>query len=221
MTDLYLFYINGEKYEELLKEKYPLLPRIIKEKIDKTKDEKTKIERLFSYSYLFDLLLKKGVSKEEQNLNFSFGEHGKPYLKNNSLNFSLSHSEDIVAIAVAKDKKVGVDVEFIDIKKEKSIEKILSRFLSDVDLKNIKIAQNVNINLNFDTEKIKNVKNNEEKSLYTDFFKWTHLEALLKCDGGGFCSVSNKSDILKKTEVISYAFELKNKSFAVSLVKEI
>ena len=53
------------------------------------------------------------------------------------------------------------------------------------------------------------------------FFKWTHLEALLKCDGGGFCSVSNKSDILKKTEVISYAFELKNKSFAVSLVKEI
>ena len=74
------------------------------------------------------------------------------------MNFSLSHSEDIVAIAVAKDKKVGVDVEFIDIKKEKSIEKILSRFLSDVDLKNIKIAQNVNINLNFDTEKIKNVK---------------------------------------------------------------
>ncbi|CAD1792182.1 4'-phosphopantetheinyl transferase superfamily protein [Xanthomonas euroxanthea] len=48
---------------------------------------------------------------------FSFGEYGKPFLKANGdrtkpLSFNLSHAHGMAALVVARDRDVGIDVEF-------------------------------------------------------------------------------------------------------------
>jgi 4'-phosphopantetheinyl transferase len=45
-------------------------------------------------------------------LAFTLNDFGKPYLKN-SLQFNLSHSEDLVAIGLVDQREIGVDVEFV------------------------------------------------------------------------------------------------------------
>lgn len=40
-----------------------------------------------------------------------YNKYGKPYLKNNKLYFNISHTKNIVIIAIA-DKEVGIDVQY-------------------------------------------------------------------------------------------------------------
>ena len=42
---------------------------------------------------------------------FADGEHGKPFLDGAPVEFNLSHSSDLALIAVARSRRVGVDVE--------------------------------------------------------------------------------------------------------------
>jgi len=44
-------------------------------------------------------------------LQFEYGEKGKPALKNSDLQFNLSHTSDYVVLAVARGVHVGVDIE--------------------------------------------------------------------------------------------------------------
>jgi 4'-phosphopantetheinyl transferase len=46
-------------------------------------------------------------------LQFDAGQHGKPSLRDSEIEFSLSHSGDLVAIAVSPRQPVGIDVERI------------------------------------------------------------------------------------------------------------
>ena len=48
---------------------------------------------------------------EPGQLNFSINDYGKPALRDHKLEFNLSHSGGIALVAVARDRKVGVDVE--------------------------------------------------------------------------------------------------------------
>jgi 4'-phosphopantetheinyl transferase len=43
---------------------------------------------------------------------FESSEHGKPYLKGNSCYFNISHSGDLIALAIS-DKEVGLDLEYM------------------------------------------------------------------------------------------------------------
>jgi 4'-phosphopantetheinyl transferase len=67
-------------------------------------------------------------------------EHGKPYLVNSDVHISLSHSYDYAAVIISKDKKVGVDIELIKMK----IKSIKHKFLSDVELAQKQIGDNIN-----------------------------------------------------------------------------
>lgn len=50
---------------------------------------------------------------EPHQLSLSEDSYGKPLLRDESLNFNLSHSGDFALIAIAQERKVGVDVERI------------------------------------------------------------------------------------------------------------
>jgi phosphopantetheinyl transferase len=51
--------------------------------------------------------------KKMEDLEFDFGRHGKPHLKNIPLEFNLSHTEKWVACAVSR-RKLGIDVEVLE-----------------------------------------------------------------------------------------------------------
>ena len=56
-----------------------------------------------------------------------FEDNGKPYFKNNRVHFSISHSHDLCAVAVA-DKPVGIDIEIV---KERYNQHLIDRSLCD------------------------------------------------------------------------------------------
>ncbi|MDQ7948850.1 MAG: 4'-phosphopantetheinyl transferase superfamily protein [Pedobacter sp.] len=67
-------------------------------------------------------------------------EHGKPYLVNSNTHISFSHSYDYAAVIISTQKKVGIDIELIKMK----IKSIKHKFLSDVELAQKQIGDNVN-----------------------------------------------------------------------------
>jgi 4'-phosphopantetheinyl transferase len=70
---------------------------------------------LLSYSAahaLLRMVLSRRAGVEPTELRFSTGRGGKPFLKSGP-SFSLSHSRGIVAVAVAEDAELGVDVETV------------------------------------------------------------------------------------------------------------
>lgn len=49
-----------------------------------------------------------------EELRFRLGEHGKPFLDDDSLHFNLSHSEEVAALAISRFPDVGIDIEKFD-----------------------------------------------------------------------------------------------------------
>lgn len=59
-------------------------------------------------------LLSRYLDTAPEVIEFSYAEHGKPSLKNNSkFHFNLSHSRDMAAYAFSRDLEMGVDIEFM------------------------------------------------------------------------------------------------------------
>ena len=78
-----------------------LLPPYRREKIERKRLEKDKLSSLVA-----GLLIRRAIGEKP----VSFDEHGKPYVADNSLCFSVSHSGSIIAIATDK-REIGLDVE--------------------------------------------------------------------------------------------------------------
>ncbi|WMX45020.1 4'-phosphopantetheinyl transferase superfamily protein [Streptomyces roseicoloratus] len=60
---------------------------------------------------LLRLVVGEALGRDPADLVFAAGPHGKPYLENARVEFSLSHAGERVAVAVTSDTPVGVDVE--------------------------------------------------------------------------------------------------------------
>ena len=56
-------------------------------------------------------LLARYVGGSPESISFSLGEHGKPYLEDNSLQFNFSHVGDYLLLGVTRDQAIGVDIE--------------------------------------------------------------------------------------------------------------
>lgn len=58
-------------------------------------------------------LLAQFLNCSPTDLQFEYGEYGKPFLKDTArpCHFNLSHSQDIAALAISRDTQLGVDVE--------------------------------------------------------------------------------------------------------------
>jgi len=97
-------------------------------------------------------------------LTFSVNQFGKPRVDNFTLEFNLSHSNDFALIAVAQQRKVGVDIE---------------RIRSDLELENITTR-------NFSKSEISELMGLSVEQRVTGFFNcWTRKEAYIKAHGLG------------------------------------
>ena len=103
-------------------------------------------------------------------LEFQLGPYGKPYItssqnKMHNLKFNLSHSKDMLCIAVTKNTEVGIDVEFRDNKR--SIQSLYSMVLTKQEQEYINSLNSVSVKLDF-------------------FYSvWTLKEAIVKALGYG------------------------------------
>jgi 4'-phosphopantetheinyl transferase len=97
-------------------------------------------------------------------LTFSVNQYGKPALDNHKLEFNLSHSGDFALIAVAGQRKVGVDMECIR---------------SDMEVENIAAR-------NFSKSELSELMALPLEQRVTGFFNcWTRKEAYIKAHGLG------------------------------------
>ncbi len=96
---------------------------------DKIKNEKRKKEYL-----AVRLLLQQLVNKKCE---IEYLKSGKPQLKNNNRNISISHSANFVAVILSS-QKVGIDIE----NSSRNIEKLTGKFLHKKEISEIEKAEN-------------------------------------------------------------------------------
>ena len=144
-----------------------------KERIKKAEDYKFEDDK--KRCLLSEVLLKKalfefGIKVEE--INYSYNEHGKPYLKEfENLFFNISHSGDYVLCAVS-DCEIGLDIE--------KIEPI-----------NLRIAERF-----FTKAEFESITKEPETEQYDAFYSfWTRKEAYVKCIGRGMSCAFNSFDV--------------------------
>ncbi len=104
--------------------------------IDSFKSEKRALQ------WLSTRLLLRTMLNTSEYIDCLMDEYGKPYLVNYDYHISLSHSYDYAAVMISRDSavKVGVDMEMIKHK----IKLIRHKFLSDVELAQKQIGDNIN-----------------------------------------------------------------------------
>jgi 4'-phosphopantetheinyl transferase len=109
-----------------------------------------------------------GVRAEE--VEFAYGENGKPCLKRNSWHFNVSHCDDVALFAFSKSSAVGVDVEAI--RPIREADAIAAQFFTPLE----RLDCEVNRPLAF-------------------LRCWTRKEALVKALGEGLCMPLEQFDI--------------------------
>lgn len=94
------------------------------EKIKKSNNTLFIKEQLGSNLLLNDIL-ENNYFKDINLLEYVYNESGKPYLKDDNLYFSLSHSNGIVALTVSKEE-IGLDIELIKPVKDSVAKRIMN-----------------------------------------------------------------------------------------------
>jgi 4'-phosphopantetheinyl transferase len=100
-----------------------------------------------------------------EDIQFAYGEHGKPSLPDSDLRFNLSHSDNVILIGVTQNHDIGVDVEHIHAIPEMSI-----------------MARD-NFSLYEQGTLFKAPEQERERAF---FACWTRKEAYIKATGDGF-----------------------------------
>lgn len=122
MTKLYLFDIKN--YLESDNEKFKLIPPSFKKRIDRYKDEYDKLRSSIGY-YLLIKYLKEDFGIEINDEEILTNKFDKPYIKNNPIYFSISHSLNFVGVLLS-DNECGLDIQHDDnLTHEKLAKKIL------------------------------------------------------------------------------------------------
>ena len=121
-----------------------------------------------------DMLLRRVLSEKlgipSERLELDVSENGKPYLKNDSCYFNVSHSGDVVAVAVNRVSPVGIDVE----KVKPLAARIAKRVFSDSDVRFV-----------FGADIIPDGNADDPDTLIRFFKVWTYKEAFVKMTGEG------------------------------------
>ena len=100
------------------------------------------------------VLLRELTGKE---LTIIYNGNRKPFIKGNSYQISISHSNNLTAVLISKDKKVGLDLEFMSGK----ISKVADKFINDKE----------------------SITTNPELQKYHLYLHWCAKEAMYKiCD---------------------------------------
>ena len=121
------------------------------------------------------LLIGKYLEINPAEVSFQYSEFGKPSIaNNNSLQFNISHSQNIALFAFTKKFNIGVDVEFVNPKIE--VQDIATRFFSTNEIKNLLALPEKQQTLGF-------------------FYCWTRKEAFIKAVGEGLSFPLDKFEV--------------------------
>jgi 4'-phosphopantetheinyl transferase len=138
-----------------------------KRKSDRLRILKQKQRYIIAHAFL-RCLLSHYILENPAILNIIRDKYGKPELKTENdqskVNFSLSHSDDLVAVAIHRNQKIGIDIE--KIMTGKNFLGIAKRFFSTDEFMALDSL-------------------NPEEQLIAFYLCWTRKEAYLKATGRG------------------------------------
>ncbi len=138
--------------------------------------EHDRLRQLAARLFLRDIL-SECLGHPPADIRFGVGEHGKPFVEGRPLEFNLSHSGEVIAIAVAPDP-VGIDVEPWDRKVAGS--EIAGRW--------------------FDPDEQAWIESHDSTRRQEAFFRlWTIKEAAIKADGRGMAIPLSRVNVDLKT----------------------
>ena len=176
-----------------LKTDLTLYKNIDKRRLEKIKKSKNTLfikEQLGSHLLLTDVL-ENTYFQEIDKIEYIYNESGKPYIKDSSLYFSLSHSNGIIALTVSKEE-IGLDIELV-----KDVKDTLSRrIMNDLEY---------NTYQSF---------NKESKKIY--FFEvWTSKEAYVKSLGTSL--TLTPSNIVIEEDVLLKQINISNNLYMIAV----
>lgn len=160
---IHIFLFRLEDFDE--KELYGVLSEDEKERADRLKVELKKKQFILARSLLRKLLSNSTDIRLDE-IEFYYGEHDKPFIKNTykNIEFNLSHSDQCIVIAITLENKVGVDVEKINT--EIDHDSLSKRFFSKEEYSYL-------------------IKLNNNNKLDAFYRIWTRKEAFIKATGEG------------------------------------
>ncbi len=127
---------------------------------------------------MLKILLGRYLQIEPMDLHFDYDQFGKPHLDSSSdstsLRFNLSHSYELALCAVAWNREVGVDVEWIN--KDSTWEEVSETFFFPREVKDIH-----------------RVPANERQKRFLEY--WTCKEAYIKATGRGHLVALNEVEV--------------------------
>ena len=141
---------------------------------------------------LMRIALSEALNLPKEQISLCVSPDGKPYLENDPVYFSISHSENIV-VCVVSDCPVGVDAELIRPIPPSAQEKICTKT---------------------ELEYLRTAKNDEER-LYRFFTLWTRKEALFKMDCS-LCKIFSETDALTPSDQRNFITREEN-GFIISI----
>jgi 4'-phosphopantetheinyl transferase len=150
-------------------------------------DEKVRAERFYFEKHrnrfivarsTLRIILAQYLEREANKIEFSYGDRGKPFLKekapNKKLQFNISHSENLALYGLTYDRAIGVDIEHL--RPIDDVQKIARRFYS--------AQESAIVDSLTDSKKI------------LAFFRgWTAKEAYLKATGDGISEALDRVEV--------------------------
>ncbi|WPY01912.1 Phosphopantetheinyl transferase N-terminal domain protein (plasmid) [Candidatus Trichorickettsia mobilis] len=138
-------------------------------------DEKSRATKYYTKQLSDQYIISHGIlryilsyytSQFPQNIEFTYNEYGKPFLKNNSHNiqFNMSHSHGVIAYIITLNYQVGIDIELHD--DSLNIQELIDLIFTQAEYKFFTTLK--------DKEKLKFFYN-----------LWTKKESLIKANGRG------------------------------------
>lgn len=162
-NDIHIIYANLQVPPENY---WPLLSKDEQQRAERFKYAKHKNRFIVSRGILREILAD-FLNENPEKIQFYTGKRGKPYLKNTTLEFNLSHSAERAVYAIRDAVPIGIDIEYT----QKNIEmlKLAKRFFAEVEYNNLLTLES-----------------REQRNLFFNY--WTAKEAYIKTVGGGLFS---------------------------------
>ena len=174
---VFVFTVNLLEYEEDIKILWECLSTREQLKANKYYTEDLRKKYIISHGILRHIL-SYYAAQLPQELEFVYHRYGKPFLRNSSIQFNMSHSHDLVSYIISPHYYVGIDIEWRDVDLDVCS---LSDLVLTLDEHNFMLKLEPLEKLGF-------------------FYKlWTAKEAVIKADGRGMSYPINTINAMSPT----------------------
>lgn len=162
--NILVFYFNLTDFIKDIASFYGLLSTDEQERTQKFAFEKDTNQYTLARGIL-RVLLGHYINVAPQSITFSYHTHGKPYLKDfPEIQFNISHSNEMVILALNYDALLGIDIECLERKVD--VDGVAKGFFNDKEY-----------------SRLLNLHGIAKKRLF--FYQWTAKEAFVKATGRG------------------------------------